>query len=179
MHNRRPPRSAAIGRVLAVFSRIMIPQAYVTDVGLAGMLARTPTMLVDTIHCKSWSQYLHGASRACDEAMAAPSRSFSSVTCETPHENFDNLYDIYLGPSPSCIGLAWRVCTGAQGTQWKAVGFQGRRPTTCAPAVAAPEAPRPCGLPLVPHGRAAPRGARWSGGRFKLPRAGQLKALPW
>ena len=49
----------------------MRPRAYVTDISLAGMRARTPSMLLDPIRvgpntCKV-------VSRACDEAMAAPS----------------------------------------------------------------------------------------------------------
>ena len=77
-----PPRSrsttaahayirATIGRVLALFSRLMRPRAYVTDISLAGMPTRAPSMLLDTIRVGP-NTYM-GVSRACDEAMAAPS----------------------------------------------------------------------------------------------------------
>ena len=69
---------AAIGRVLALFGRIMIPRAYVTDVSLAGMPARILSMLLDTI--KVGPNTYMGVSRACDEAMAAP----STVTRPSP-----------------------------------------------------------------------------------------------
>ena len=49
----------------------MRPRAYVTDRRLAGMLARAPSMLLDTIRVGP-NIYI-GVSRACDEAMAAPS----------------------------------------------------------------------------------------------------------
>ena len=62
---------AAIGRVLASFRRIMRRRAYVTDISLAGMPARAPSMLLDTIRVGS-NTYM-GVSRAYDEAMAAPS----------------------------------------------------------------------------------------------------------
>ena len=42
---------------------------YVTDISLAGMPARTPSMLLDTIRVGP-NTYM-GVSRACDEAMAA------------------------------------------------------------------------------------------------------------
>ena len=62
---------AAIGRVLASFRRIMTGRSYVTDYSLAGLPARTPSMLLDTIRVGP-NTYM-GVSRACDEAMAAPS----------------------------------------------------------------------------------------------------------
>ena len=40
---------AAIGRVLASVRRIMIGRPYVTDISLAGMPARAPSMLLDII----------------------------------------------------------------------------------------------------------------------------------
>ena len=49
----------------------MRPRAYVTDISLAGMPTRAPSMLLDTIRVGS-NTYM-GVSRACDEAMAAPS----------------------------------------------------------------------------------------------------------
>ena len=49
----------------------MRPRAYVTDISLAGMPARAPSMLLDTIRVGS-NTYM-GVSRAYDEAMAAPS----------------------------------------------------------------------------------------------------------
>ena len=49
----------------------MRPRAYVTDISLAGIPARAPSMLLDTIRVGS-NTYM-GVSRACDEAMAAPS----------------------------------------------------------------------------------------------------------
>ena len=63
--------AAAIGRVLASFRRIMTGRAYVTDISSAGMLARAPSMLLDTIRVGP-NTYM-GVSRACDGAMAAPS----------------------------------------------------------------------------------------------------------
>ena len=65
---------AAIGRVLALFSRIMRPRSYVIDVGLGGicMLARTPSMLLDNIIVRGPNTYM-GVSRACDASIAAPS----------------------------------------------------------------------------------------------------------
>ena len=62
---------AAIGRVLVLFSGLMRPRAYVIDRSLVGMPARAPSMLLDTIIVGS-NTYM-GVSRACDEAMAAPS----------------------------------------------------------------------------------------------------------
>ena len=47
----------------------MRPRAYVIDRSLAGMPARAPSMLLDTIIVGS-NTYM-GVSRACDEAMAA------------------------------------------------------------------------------------------------------------
>ena len=49
----------------------MRPRAYATGISLAGMRARAPSMLLDTIRVGS-NTYM-GVSRACDEAMAAPS----------------------------------------------------------------------------------------------------------
>ena len=49
----------------------MRPRAYVTDISLAGIPARAPSMLLDTIRVGP-NTYM-GVSRACDEAMAAPS----------------------------------------------------------------------------------------------------------
>ena len=49
----------------------MRPRAYVTDITQAGMPARAPSMLLDTIRVGS-KTYM-GVSQACDEAMAAPS----------------------------------------------------------------------------------------------------------
>ena len=46
-------------------------RAYVTDISLAGIPARAPSMLLDTIRVGP-NTYM-GVSRACDEAMAAPS----------------------------------------------------------------------------------------------------------
>ena len=46
-------------------------RSYVTDISLAGMPARAPSMLLDTIRVGS-NTYM-GVSRAYDEAMAAPS----------------------------------------------------------------------------------------------------------
>ena len=65
------PRRAAIGRVLVLFSGLMRPRAYVIGISLAGMPARAPSMLLDTIIVGS-NTYM-GVSRACDGAMAAPS----------------------------------------------------------------------------------------------------------
>ena len=48
----------------------MTRRSYVTDISLAGMPARAPSMLLDTIIVGS-NTYM-GVSRACDEAMAAP-----------------------------------------------------------------------------------------------------------
>ena len=62
---------AAIGRVLASFRRIMTGRSYVTDISLAGMPTRAPSMLLDTIIVGP-NTYM-GVSRAYDEAMAAPS----------------------------------------------------------------------------------------------------------
>jgi hypothetical protein len=62
---------AAIGRVLASFRRIMIGRSYVADISLASMPARAPSMLLDTIRVGP-NTYM-GVSRACDEAMTAPS----------------------------------------------------------------------------------------------------------
>ena len=62
---------AAIGRVLASFRHIMTGRSYVTDISLAGMPTRAPSMLVDTIIVGP-NTYM-GVSRACGEAMAAPS----------------------------------------------------------------------------------------------------------
>jgi hypothetical protein len=71
-----PPMSnsqfnAAIRRVLASFRRIMIGRSYVADISLASMPTRAPSMLLDTIRVGP-NTYM-GVSRACDEAMAAPS----------------------------------------------------------------------------------------------------------
>ena len=52
-----------------LFSGLMRPRAYVTDRSLAGMPARAPSMLLDTIRVGP-NTYM-GVSRACDEAMAA------------------------------------------------------------------------------------------------------------
>ena len=49
----------------------MRPRAYVTDITQAGMPARAPSILLDTIRVGP-NTYM-GVSRACDEAMAAPS----------------------------------------------------------------------------------------------------------
>jgi hypothetical protein len=49
----------------------MRPRAYVTDISLAGIPARAPSMLLDTIRVGP-NTYM-GVSRAYDEAMAAPS----------------------------------------------------------------------------------------------------------
>jgi hypothetical protein len=57
--------------VLSVFSHLMIPRAYVTDVGPAGMFACTPGVLIDTISVGP-NTYM-GVSRACYEAAAASS----------------------------------------------------------------------------------------------------------
>ena len=46
-------------------------RSYVTDIRLAGIPARSPSMLLDTIRVGP-NTYM-GVSRACDEAMAAPS----------------------------------------------------------------------------------------------------------
>ena len=46
-------------------------RSYVTDISLAGIPARAPSMLLDTIRVGP-NTYM-GVSRACDEAMAAPS----------------------------------------------------------------------------------------------------------
>jgi hypothetical protein len=62
---------AAIGCDLASFSRIMTVRANATDISLAGMPARTPSMLLDTIRVGP-NTYM-GVSRACDKAMDAPS----------------------------------------------------------------------------------------------------------
>ena len=62
---------AAIGRVLASFRRVMTGRSYVTDISLAGMPTRAPSMLLYTIIIGP-NTYM-GVSRACDEAMAAPS----------------------------------------------------------------------------------------------------------
>jgi hypothetical protein len=61
-----------IERVLALFGRLMRPpRAYVTDISLAGMPTRAPSMLLDTMRVGP-NTYM-GVSRACDQAMAAPS----------------------------------------------------------------------------------------------------------
>ena len=57
--------------MLGLFSRIMRTRAYVTDISLAGMPARAPSMLLATIRVGP-NTYM-GVSRACDEAMAVPS----------------------------------------------------------------------------------------------------------
>ena len=49
----------------------MTGRSYVTDISPADMPARAPSMLLDTIRVGS-NTYM-GVSRACDEAMAAPS----------------------------------------------------------------------------------------------------------
>ena len=49
----------------------MTGRSYVTDISLAGIPARAPSMLLDTIIVGP-NTYI-GVSRACDEAMAAPS----------------------------------------------------------------------------------------------------------
>ena len=49
----------------------MRPRAYVTDISMAGILARAPSMLLDTIRIGPNTYMV--VSRACDEAMAAPS----------------------------------------------------------------------------------------------------------
>jgi hypothetical protein len=49
----------------------MRPRVYVTDISLAGMPTRAPSMLLDTI--KVGPNTYMGISRACDESMAAPS----------------------------------------------------------------------------------------------------------
>ena len=54
-----------------LFSRLMRSRAYVTDISLAGMPARAPSMLPDTIRVGS-NTYM-GVSRVYDEAMAVPS----------------------------------------------------------------------------------------------------------
>ena len=54
-----------------LFSSLMRLRSYVTDISLAGMPARAPSMLLDTIRIGP-NTYM-GVSRACDEAMAAPS----------------------------------------------------------------------------------------------------------
>ena len=46
-------------------------RSYVIDISLAGIPARAPSMLLDTMRVGS-NTYM-GVSRACDEAMAAPS----------------------------------------------------------------------------------------------------------
>ena len=46
-------------------------RSYVTDISLAGIPARAPSMLFDTIRVGP-DTYM-GVSRACDDAMAAPS----------------------------------------------------------------------------------------------------------
>ena len=51
-------------------------RSYVTDISLASMPARAPGMLLDTVRVGP-NTYM-GVSRACDEAMAAP----SSVTID-------------------------------------------------------------------------------------------------
>ena len=61
----------AIGRVLVLFSSLMRGRSYETDISLARMPARAPTMLLGTIRV-GFNTYM-GVSRACDEAMAAPS----------------------------------------------------------------------------------------------------------
>ena len=77
----RPARAcAAIGRYLASFSRIMTRRAYVTDISLAGVPAHAPSMLLDTI--RVGPNTCMGVSRACDEAMAAPS-SVSQALLDT------------------------------------------------------------------------------------------------
>ena len=62
---------AAIGRVLVLFSRLMRPRAYVTDISLAGIPTRAPSMLLDTIRVGPNTHT--GVSRPYDEAMVAPS----------------------------------------------------------------------------------------------------------
>ena len=47
----------------------MRPRAYVTDISMAGILARAPSMLLDTI--RVGPNTVLGVSRACDEPMAA------------------------------------------------------------------------------------------------------------
>ena len=49
----------------------MTGRAYVTDISLAYILARATSMLLDTIRVGA-NTYM-GVSRACEEAMAAPS----------------------------------------------------------------------------------------------------------
>ena len=49
----------------------MRPRAYVADISLAGMPAHAPSMLLDTIRIGPNTYMV--VSRACDEAMAAPS----------------------------------------------------------------------------------------------------------
>ena len=49
----------------------MTGRSYVTDISLAGIPARTPSMYLDTIRVGP-NTYM-GVSRACDEAIAAPS----------------------------------------------------------------------------------------------------------
>ena len=49
----------------------MRPRAHVTDISLAGMPTRAPSMLLDTITVGP-NTYM-GVSRACDKAMVAPS----------------------------------------------------------------------------------------------------------
>ena len=49
----------------------MTGQSYVTDISLAGIPARAPSMLLGTIRV-GHNTYM-GVSRACDDAMAAPS----------------------------------------------------------------------------------------------------------
>ena len=49
----------------------MTGRSYVTDISLAGIPARKPSMLLDTISVGP-NTYM-GVSRACDEAMTAPS----------------------------------------------------------------------------------------------------------
>ena len=66
--------ASTIGRVLASFRRIMKGRSYVTGISLAGIPARAPSMLLDTIIVGP-NTYM-GVSRACDEAMAIPSSVF-------------------------------------------------------------------------------------------------------
>ena len=61
----------AIGCVLASFRRIVIGQSDVTDISLASMPARAPSMLLNTKRVGP-NTYI-GVVLACDEAMAAPS----------------------------------------------------------------------------------------------------------
>jgi hypothetical protein len=67
----RRTSGAAIGRILVSFRRIMTGRPYVTDIILTGMPTRSPSMLLYTIIIGP-NTYM-GVSRACDEALAAPS----------------------------------------------------------------------------------------------------------